>query len=361
MKKHLYLFACALFVMIACNKEDDLQPVEVLNPEMEAQALANETVLTTLFSNVLAEAVAAEDQVPEGEHAQGTQFQFSSVCPAVSYISGFPAVGIPHHFRLNFGQYCQLSTGAVVSGIVDIYSFGDLGGSHAGQPSFMNLGGLVVNGCKVDVIAKNFPYGPIQFYKKPSSVNTFLFFMQKPDNTNATIIVQGNGPDGAGGKTQSFFFPPTIDNGFQHFLTAEPDQDIYLNWSSLKNATFTIDLGSDSQPYWDANTKYYPDYNVPTASSDRIYKVGINDADRVSFSIGESNYPCGGTLEIYDGVDVIRGVEFSKTYEFGYVSNGTTTTDCATADHTRVTIQTRPAGSTGAFQTDIATRQVYPD
>ena len=368
MKKHLYFLAVLGLLFSACNDDELIPtPAPVENPLFEQQAIVNETTITTLLGNVLTEAISAESQVPDGDHPEGTQFSFGSLCPAVTYVSGYPAGGIPNTLTINFGQYCQLPTGLVVTGIVKIYSLVDLVNCGPSAPAYLSFAALTVNGCKVDINSAFYPFlAKIKFFKKPNS-NEFLFYLLKPAGGQSAIVVQNQDVDAAGGKTISTFYPPVEDPGgsFDNFLSVVPQSAIALDWSVIQNTSFEVDFGGPNQDFWDANTKYFPDFNAAPATftSNRDYKVGVADSDPLVFNIGLSKFPCSGTLQLTEGQDSERNIDFTKTYQFGYDASGLPTADCPNASHTFVSYGTRPFGSTSGtpYSMSFSNQPVYPN
>lgn len=370
MKKHLYFLAVFGLLFAACDRDDELLLSEVApetNPHFEQQVVVNETTITTLLGNVLTEAISAENQVPDGDHPQGTEFAFGSLCPAVTYVSGYPAGGIPNTLTINFGQYCQLPTGLVVTGIVKLYSLVDLINCSPSAPAYLSFAGLTVNGCKVDFNSAFYPFlSKIKIIKKPNS-NEFLFYLLKPSGGQSTIVVQNQDVDATGGKTLSTFYPPVEDPGgsFDNFLSVVPQSTIAMDWSVIQNTTFEVDFGGPNQDFWDANTKYFPDFNAAPSvfSSNRNYKLSVANGDPLVFNIGLSKFPCSGTLQLTEGQDVERNFDFTKTYQFGFDSSGLPTGDCPNASHTFVSYGTRPFDSPNGtpYSMSFSNQPVYPN
>ena len=312
----LLLFTVGL--LSACTKDDDLAPVNEIDADVQSaeQVRVTQNALQNLISTTLEIAL-------NNEEFSGIPRTNSNNNSCVTVTTGYSSYYQASYLIVNFDGQCNLQNGATASGTIALVCPVNLYNCGPTQPCQLYLYGVTVNGCTLDVHTP--PNEPLRLWRVPSS-NSFRYVLGAKQGTQIEVYNPTNT------MVTDFTVPYLEDNAT--FLSMELTGINFISVVNLAQATYHVDLGCPSHPYWEADVY---DYHAATQQRTfvRDFRVEVADNDPLEIQLyndgpGNSLIPCSAYP--IDGTMLLKQKQapyfLTKTYQFGADAHGVNNGDC---------------------------------
>ena len=305
-------------IFFACNKDNDLAPAESLDTSEESaeQVRITQNALQNLISTTLEIAL-------NNEEFSGLPRTNNSSNSCVTVTTGYSHYYQASYLIVNFDGECNLQNGATASGTIALVCPVNLYNCGPTQPCQLYLTGVTVNGCSLDVQTP--ANEPLRLWRVPSSTS-FKYVLGAKQGTVIDVYNPSNT------MVTNFRVPFIEDNAT--FLSMELTGINFISVTNLAQATYHVDLGCPTHPYWEADVFAY-DAGTHQRTFQRDFRVEVADADPLEIQLyndGPGNslipcsaYPIDGTLLLKENH---APYFLTKTYQFGADSHGVDNGNC---------------------------------
>ena len=313
-------FGLLLGLLVGCAKDDDTAPAETAATDTDVQSAEQVRVTQNALQNLISTTL---EIALNNEEFSGIPRTNTNNTNCVTVTTGYSSYYQASYLIVNFDGQCNLQNGATASGTIALVCPVNLYSCGPTQPCQLYLYGVTVNGCALDVQTP--PHAPLRLWRVPSSTS-FKYVLGAAQGT----VIDVYNPTNTG--VTNFRVPYLEDNAT--FLSLELSGISFISVTNLAQATYHVDLGCPTHPYWEADVY---DYHAGSGQRTfrRDYRVSVPDADPLEIQLyndGPGNslipcsaYPIGGTLALHERT---APYFLTKTYQFGADSHGVNNGAC---------------------------------